>query len=72
MAKKRSFGDFLTERPKIEANIRMLMAFAEMNGVCEFKLKGLTLEPEINYMNENEPFKEGSITDKVAMLRKMS
>ena len=72
MAKKRSFGDFLTERPKIEANIRMLMAFAEMNGVCEFKLKGLTLEPEINYINENEPFKEGSITDKVAKLRKMS
>lgn len=72
MAKKRSFDKFLTEKPAIEANIRMLMAFSEMNGVCEFKRHGLTLKPEINFIKENEPFKEGSITDKVAKLREMN
>jgi hypothetical protein len=72
MAKRRSFDDFLTKKSKIEANILMLMAFAEMNRVCEFKLEWLTLKPEINFITENEPFKEGSIIDKVAKLREMN
>jgi hypothetical protein len=72
IAKKRMFVNFLSKKTAIDANIRMLMAFSEMNGVCSFDIEGLTLKPEINFINENDPFKEGSITDKVARLREMN
>ena len=72
IGKRRTYDHFFSQKPAAEANIRMLMAFAEMNGVCKFDIDGLTLKPEINFINEHEPFKEATVTGKVAKLRGMN
>tara|TARA_B100000767_G_C19773225_1_gene541219 strand:+ start:107 stop:4852 length:4746 start_codon:yes stop_codon:yes gene_type:complete len=72
IGKRSIYENFLSKNPTAEANIRMLMAFAEMNGLCKFDKDGLTLKPEINFLSEHEPFKEGTVAGKVAKLREMN
>lgn len=73
ISKKRDFEKFIDREAPVESNvitnIRMLMAFATRQGLYSIKQKGLTLKPELDFLEEHSPFKEESIKLKVIKIR---